>query len=580
MDYRAKIVHWLSGETGLAADKIDGWLEIPPQPTLGDYAFPCFQLAKTLRQAPPAIAARLAEQARAGLGEEVKAQAVQGYLNFFIDRQSYIGHVISRTLSAGDQLGASDEGAGQTVIVEFSSPNIAKPFHVGHAFTTILGHALYKIYDRLGYKVVRMNHLGDYGTQFGKLIVAYRLWGDEAALTHEPIRELLRIYIKFHDEAKLRPELETEARDAFRRLEAGEPAEKALWQHFRDLSLEEFSAVYQRLGVEFDNYNGESFYSDQIPAVVDMLRAKGLLIESNGAQVVPLEEYGLPPCIILKSDGTTIYASRDIAAVLYRISTYHFNKNIYVVGTPQALHFRQVFAVLEKAGVAEAKACEHVGFGLVKFPDRKLSTRSGDVIFLSDLLSESVDKTLDIIRQNAELRKTEMSEDEMRSIAEKVGLGAVVYTFLKNGRERDIVFSWEEMLDFDGDSAPYVQYTYARARSILRKAEAAGLLQSDGAIPSPADLAVLGNDEEFALAKLLDGFGDALHKAASVNEPYILVRQFTLLARTFNKYYNTESILGTEDVKIQKARLALLQAVCLAIRTGLDLVGIAAVERM
>ncbi|HAL74737.1 MAG TPA: arginine--tRNA ligase, partial [Clostridiales bacterium] len=441
-------------------------------------------------------------------------------------------------------------------------------------------HALYKIYDRLGYKVIRMNHLGDYGTQFGKLIVAYRLWGDEAALIREPIKELLRIYIKFHDEAKLKPELENEARDAFRRLEAGEPAEKALWQHFRDLSLEEFSAVYQRLGVEFDNYNGESYYSDQIPAVVDMLRAKGLLIESNGAQVVPLEEYGLPPCIILKSDGTTIYASRDIAAVLYRIHEYHFSKNIYVVGTPQALHFRQVFAVLEKAGVAEAKACEHVGFGLVKFPDRKLSTRSGDVIFLADLLSESVDKTLDIIRQNAELRKTEMTEDEMRSIAEKVGLGAVVYTFLKNGRERDIIFSWEEMLDFDGDSAPYVQYTYARARSILRKAEAAGLLRPDDTIPSPADLAVLGNDEEFALAKLLDGFGDAVHKAASLNEPYILVRQFTLLARTFNKYYNTESILGTEDVHIQRARLTLLQAVCLAIRTGLDLVGIAAVERM
>ena len=580
MDYRAKIVQWLSDETGISADRIDGWMEVPPQPALGDYAFPCFQLARTLRQAPPQIAIRLADQAAATLGTDIRAQPVNGYLNFFIDRRSYIGHVIQKTLAAGTALGASDEGAGKTVIVEFSSPNIAKPFHVGHAFTTILGHALYKIYDRLGYNVVRMNHLGDYGTQFGKLIVAYRLWGDEAALVREPIRELLRIYVKFHDEAKEKPGLEIEARNAFRRLEAGEPTEKKLWQHFRDLSLEEFSAVYQRLGVEFDNYNGESFYSDQIPAVVAMLRDKGLLIESNGAQVVMLEEYGLPPCIILKSDGTTIYASRDIAAVLYRIAEYHFDKNIYVVGTPQALHFRQVFAVLEKAGVAEAKNCEHVGFGLVKFPDRKLSTRSGDVIFLSDLLSESVEKTLEIIRQNAQLRNTDMAESEMREVAEKVGLGAVVYTFLKNGRERDIVFSWDEMLDFDGDSAPYVQYTYARARSILRKAETAGLVPSADQPDDQADLNILDSDEEFALAKLLDGFAEAVRKSAAVNEPYILVRQVTLLARTFNKYYNTESILGTEHEKLRQARLALLQAVCLAIRTGLDLAGIAAVERM
>ena len=575
MEYRAIIVQWLAGETGVTADQIDAWMEIPPQPTLGDFAFPCFQLARTLKQAPPRIAGELAEKAAVGLDATVRVQVVGGYLNFFIDRARFISHVVERTLLAGDQLGASDEGADKTVIVEYSSPNIAKPFHVGHAFTTILGHALYRLYDRLGYQVVRMNHLGDYGTQFGKLIVAYRLWGDEDALKREPIKELLRIYVRFHEMAKEKPELEEEARVAFRNLEAGSSAEKALWQHFRDLSLEEFAAVYRRLGVEFDNYNGESFYSDQIPAVASMLREKGLLVESEGAQVVTLEEFGLPPCIILKSDGTTIYASRDIAAVLYRIEKYQFHKNIYVVGSPQALHFRQVFSVLEKAGVPESKDCVHVGFGLVKFPDRKLSTRSGDVIFLSDLLGESVDKTLEIIRHNAELRSTDMAEDEMLEIAEKVGLGAVVYTFLKNGRERDIVFSWEEMLDFDGDSAPYVQYTYARARSILRKAEAAGLLPDKTGMPD-----VLDHDDEFALAKLLDGFGDAVRRAAALYEPYILVRQVTSLARTFNKYYNTESILGTGDPVVRQARLNLLQAVCLAIRTGLDLVGIAAVERM
>jgi arginyl-tRNA synthetase len=575
MDNRTWIVSWLAGKTGAETGKIAEWLEIPPQASLGDYAFPCFQLAKSLRRAPQDIARQLADLA-SELAFVEKVQPVGGYVNFFLNRKTYIGQVIRQTLDAGDRLGSSSEGQEKTIIIEYSSPNIAKPFHVGHAFSTVLGQALYRLYDHLGYPTVRMNHLGDYGTQFGKLIVAYRLWGDEAALQQDPIREMLRIYVRFHEMASEKPELENDAREAFRRLEAGEADEIRLWQHFRDLSLMEFSQVYQRLGISFDNFNGESFYSDQIPAVVALLQAKGLLVESQGAQVVMLDEYNLPPCIIIKSDGATIYASRDIAAVLYRIANYHFAKNIYVVGTPQSLHFQQVFAVLEKAGVAEAANCLHIGFGLVKFPDRKLSTRSGDVIFLSDLLDESVDKTLEIIRQNAQIRQTGMEESEMLTIAEKIGLGAIVYTFLKNSRERDIVFSWEDMLDFDGDSAPYVQYTYARARSILRKAEEAGLITG----MEKADLQVLGNDEEFALAKLLDGFSDAIKKAVQVNEPYILVRQVTLLARTFNKYYNNESILGTADLTVQKARLALLQAVCQGIRTGLDLVGIAAVERM
>ncbi len=576
MDYRAAIAKWLADRTGLEQDRIDRLIETPPQPEMGDFAFPCFRLAKTLRQAPPKIAADLASEAGASLDSSVRVEVVSGYLNFFVDRKSFIAGAISDTLQAGDHLGRSDEGLGKTVIVEYSSPNIAKPFHVGHAFTTILGHALYRIYDRLGYNVVRMNHLGDYGTQFGKLIVAFRKWGDEAALKEHPIQELLRIYVKFHHEAEQDKDLENQARDAFRRLEAGEAEEKALWQRFRDLSLAEFSVVYERLGVSFDNYNGESFYSDQIPAVIDLLKDKGLLEESEGAQVVKLEDKGLPPCIILKSDGTTIYASRDIAAVLYRIKTYDFYKNIYVVGNPQALHFKQVFAVLEKAGIDQAKDCEHVGFGLVKFPDRKLSTRSGDVILLADLLRESCDKTLEIIRENQTIRQTDMDEQEMAQVAEKIGLGAVVYTFLRNGRERDIVFSWEEMLDFDGDSAPYVQYTYARARSILRKAADQGI-NLDAAY---ANLGLLDGDEEFAIAKLLDGFADALRRAAAANEPSILLRQVTLLARTFNKYYNTEPILGTPDENVRLARLALLQAVCQAIRSGLDLVGIQVVERM
>ncbi|NLV48021.1 MAG: arginine--tRNA ligase, partial [Clostridiaceae bacterium] len=565
MDFRLHIASWLATETSLSQEEIDAWIEIPPQPQLGDYAFPCFRLAKHLRRSPVQIADELARKAKDAVSDLHDVQAINGYLNFFVDRSSYNSSVLKRVLSAGDTLGMDTIGEGKTVIVEFSSPNIAKPFHVGHAFTTILGNALYRIYDRLGYKTIRVNHLGDYGTQFGKLIVAYRLWVDHEKLAASPIDELLRIYVRFHEEAKSNPELDEQAREAFRRLESGSIEEKALWQKIRDLSLKAFELIYERLGVSFDSYRGESFYSDQIPAVVQWLESKHLLTKSDGAQVVMLDEYGLPPCIILKSDGTTIYASRDIAAVLYRWEQYQFAKNLYVVGTTQALHFQQVFAVLDKAGLEAAKQCEHIGFGLVKFPDRKLSTRSGDVVLLSDLLQESVDKTKEIIRQNSLVRNVSMSDDEINAVAEKIGVGAVVYTFLRNGRERDIVFSWEEMLDFEGDSAPYVQYTYARARSILRKAD------MDESITEPVSesrLKRLTTDDEFALAKLLDDFDQTLQKAVKQNEPYLVIRYVTALARSFNKYYNHEPILKTDGAELRLARLNLVQAVCLTIRTA------------
>lgn len=576
MDIRTTIIDWLAAKTGMPAGQIDEWLEVPPQPSLGDYAFPCFRLAKELRRAPAQIAGELQQQNVAMIPSLDRLEAVGGYLNFFIKRSDFISQTVADVLKAGDKLGASDEGSGKTVLVEYSSPNIAKPFHVGHAFTTVLGHALYRLYDHLGYNTIRLNHLGDYGTQFGKLIVAYRRWGKEDELQKEPIRELLRIYVLFHEKAKNQPELEQEAREAFRLLESGGQEETELWQRFRDLSLQTFSALYERLGVSFDNYNGESFYTDQIPAVIDLLRQKSLLRESDGALVVDLDEYNLPPCIILKSDGTTIYASRDIAAVLYRDRTWKFDKNIYVVGLPQETHFRQVFAVLDKAGIEAAGKCTHVGFGLVRFPDRKLSTRSGDVIMLENLLDESVEKTLEIIRQNMALRQDSSTEEEMRAIAEKIGIGAVVYTFLKNGRERDITFSWEEMLDFDGDTAPYVQYTYARARSILRKAEARGISTD----LDSACLALLGSEDEFAISRLLDDFPHTIKRAVAAHEPYMVVRLVTALARAFNKYYNQESILGTGDDKLRLARLNLVAAVCRVIRTGLDLAGIQVVERM
>ena len=441
MDYRTEIAVRIAVATGLDAETTNGLIEVPPQKELGDYAFPCFALSKTLRKAPAFIASELATDPRLGASWIEKVESVGPYLNFFLDRGHVASTVLTAILESGIHYGDGDEGKGKTVIVEFSSPNIAKPFHVGHAFTTVLGNSLSRIYSKLGYRVVRMNHLGDYGTQFGKLITAYRLWGDEQALRSAPIKELLRIYVKFHEAEKDDPSLGITARENFRRLEEGCPDERALWEKFRDMSLKEFSAVYEKMGVSFDNYNGESFYGDRIPEVVKLLNEKGILTESEGAQVVMLDEYGLPPCIIIKSDGTTIYASRDLAAAMYRYDTYGFYKNIYVVGLPQALHFKQVFAVLEKAGLPYAGDCVHVGFGLVKFKNMKFSTREGNIVVLDELLDESISKTREIIKSNALIRDTGMSDEGFEEVALKVGIGAVIYTYLRAGRERDIVFS-------------------------------------------------------------------------------------------------------------------------------------------
>lgn len=577
MDFKKAVAEKVSGIAGLDLETVNRLIEIPPQEDMGDFAFPCFALAKTMHKAPNMIASELSasEELKADWLSRVEAKGP--YLNFFVDRGAFAKEVISQVLKEGLDFGKTDEGTGKTVVVEFSSPNIAKPFHVGHAFTTILGHSLSRIYEKLGYKVVRMNHLGDYGTQFGKLITAFRLWGDEEALEKAPITELLRIYVKFHEEEKNDPELTTSARENFKKLEDGCEEEVALWKRFRDLSLKEFNVLYERMGVTFDNYNGESYYSSLIPGIVDMLRDKGLLEESEGAQVVKLDDKKLPPCIILKSDGTTIYASRDLAAAKYRYDNYHFDKNIYVVGMPQALHFQQVFAVLEKAGMPFAKDCVHVGFGLVKFQNMKFSTREGNIVTLEDLLNESVAKTYEIIKANAETRNSDMSDEQLHDIAEKVGLGAVIYTYVKAGRERDIIFSWDTMLDFEGDTAPYLIYTYARTKSILRKAA------EQGFVPAEADSALLNKlsgDEEFACVKTIADLPDAIRKAAASNEPFMLARQVSQIARAYNRFYNNCSILSGEDEEQKRARLALCQSVCDSIELGTYLLGISVVDQM
>ena len=582
MDYKDLIASNLHDVTGLDKEQVMGLIEIPPKLELGDYAFPCFALAKVLRKAPPMIANELKDSPELVKGFEgaVTVDAAGPYINFRIDRGVLAKTVVSEIISEGDQYGNRNIGEGKNVIIEFSSPNIAKPFHVGHAFTTILGNSLSNIYTRLGYNVIRFNHLGDYGTQFGKLITAYRLWGDEQAMQDNPIDELTRIYVKFHDECKVseerEKELEDTARDNFRKLEEGEEEEVALWKRFRDLSLEVFEKTYNRMGIKFDNYNGESFYSSRIPAVVKMLEDKGLLEESEGAKVVKLEDEGLPPCLVVKSDGTTIYASRDLAAVLYRHEEFNFYKNIYVVGLPQQLHFRQVFAVLKKAGYDFADDCVHVGFGLLKFKDNTaFSTRAGNIIKLDDFLDKTTEKTAEIIRKNSELRGGDMTDEQIAEVSEVVGLGAVTYTYLKAGREKDIFFDWDDMLDFEGDTAPYLIYTYARIKSILRKAADSGI--AGGSIESAANLTA---EDEYAVIRSLADFKDAVVKAAESYEPFMISRQIALIARNFNRFYNNSRILNVEDEALRDARLKLCEAVADCLKSGLDMLGIGVVEKM
>ncbi|KRU27660.1 arginyl-tRNA synthetase [Clostridium sporogenes] len=563
MDYKNIVAERIKENTELEVDLIEKLIEIPPKKEMGDYAFPCFQLAKTFRKAPNLIAEELKEKINKEGFEKVVT--VGPYLNFFVDKTILIKDVLEKVLSEKEKYGSSKVGEGKNVVVEYSSPNIAKPFHIGHLFTTAIGNALYKILSFQGYNCIGINHLGDWGTQFGKLISAYRRWVDEEALEKDAIGELLRIYVKFHEEAEKDPELEKEARLNFKRLEDGSEEETELWNRFKDLSLKEFNKVYDMLGIKFDSLAGESFYSDKMDAVVQEIDDKGLLVDSNGAKVVMLDEYNMPPCMIKKSDGATIYATRDLAAAIYRKKTYDFHKCIYVVGTPQALHFKQVFTTLKLMGHDWADDCKHVGFGLVKLANKKLSTRNGDVVFLEDLLNQSVEETLKIINEkNPNLKNKE-------DVAKKLGIGAVVFTYLKNNRERDIVFDWKEILSFDGETGPYVEYSYARGKSILRKA---------GELTGEADYSKLSSKEEFELAKLLGGFNDAIMNAIDKLEPAMVTRYVIEVAKAFNKFYNAHGILNAEDNDVKLARVKLVEATCQVIKNALNLLGIDVVEEM
>ena len=554
---------WPEAQGLPTAEELRGLLAVPPDSAMGDYAFPCFRLAKSLRMAPPKIAEALCEK---WSHEDVaRVEPVNGYMNFFLNRENFARETMEELIAKGEKFGSSDLGAGKTICLDYSSINIAKRFHIGHLSTTMIGHSLRRIFEFLGYNTVGINHLGDWGTQFGKMIYAYKTWGSREEVEKGGVDELSRLYVKFHDEADHDPALEDEGRAWFKKIEDGDPEALEIFTWFKEMTLKDAARVYDMLGVSFDSYAGESFYVDKTDAIVAELRQKGLLTQSEGAWVVDLSEDNMPPCLILKKDGTTIYATRDLAAAKYRQDTYHFDKCLYVVAYQQDLHFRQVFRVLDKMGYDWAKNCVHVAFGMVSFGGEALSTRKGNTVHLDDLLEQAQQKALDIINE----KSPDLPEKE--KVARQVGIGAVIYADLSNNRIKDIDFRWENALNFDGETGPYVQYTHARCCSVLRKAAEMNL-------PAP-DWTALTDDEAQSLLRLMSRFPDVIQEAAEKYEPSMITRAVTDIAQAFNKYYYEHRILDGDPAQAA-ARVALTGATAALIKTGLYLIGIEAPERM
>ncbi len=564
MDIKQNIAKTIAANVGADAAELCEWLETPPNPDMGDVAFPCFKLAKTMRKAPNMIAASLAP----ALGEIngiSRIEPMGGYINFFADKTSFARTTLERVLDEGARYGGSDVGSGKTVCLDYSSINIAKPFHIGHLSTTAIGNALRRIYDHIGYKTVSINHLGDWGTQFGKMILAYKLWGDKETVEKGGVRAMMQLYVRFHDEAEKDDSLNDSARAWFKRIEQHDPEAVEIFEWFKAITLKEVGKTYDLLGIKFDSYAGESFYEDKMQPVIDELREKHLLKVDNGASIVDLSEYSMPPCLILRSDGATLYATRDLAAAIYRKNTYDFDKLLYVVAYQQSLHFKQIFKVLELMGKDWVKDCVHVSFGMVSLTDGTLSTRHGRVVFLEDVLNAAIEKTLDVIKE-----KSPDLEDK-ETVARQIGVGAVVWGVVYNGRIKDIVFSWDKALNFDGETGPYAQYTHARCCSVLRK--------SGGYDRAKIDYSALSAEASSALVKAIAEFPAAVSEAAEKYEPYIISRSVINVCSCFNKFYYDNRIMD-ENEGVRNARLALTDAARNVIKTGLYLVGLEAPEKM
>lgn len=549
---------------GLSMDEVMGLIEIPPKPEMGDFAFPCFRLAKTMKKAPQIIASDI-KDAIGNVDFLDEIQVLGAYLNFFVNKETFVKSMIDKAMN--ENFGGSDMGNGKTICIDYSSPNVAKNFHVGHLRTTIIGNSLYKIYSKLGYNVVRINHLGDWGTQFGKLIVAYKAWGNEETVKENGIAELMRLYVKFHEEAEKNPELNDQARAWFNKMENGDEDALKIWQWFKDISLIEYKRTYNLLGIEFDSYNGESFYRDKTTAIVDKIQSANLLTESEGAKIVDLSEYDMAPCLILKNDGSSIYATRDLAAIFYRKETYDFVKCLYVTGQEQKLHFSQVFKVVELLGNDWAKEqLVHIPYGLVSLEGAKLSTRSGNIIYAEDILLEAISKIRAIIEEK---NPNIPDKDET---ARMIGVGAVLFNDLYNQRIKDVSFKWEKLLNFDGETGPYVQYTYARCASILRKVE-------NYSPDKNIDCSLITDSEAIDLLKEISRFPKVILDASEKYEPSIVARFAVDVAQAFNKYYNACRI-NVEEEDLRNARVTLVYLTKKTIKDALLLLGIQCPEQM
>ena len=563
------------GEGLLSADEIFTMLEYPPDNSMGDIALPCFRLSRTLRRSPVQIAEILAENVKCD--EFSSVSALNGYLNFKISHTAFASRVVADVTKLGDKYGSPMNGVGKKVVLDYSSPNVAKPFHIGHLGTTVIGHSLKLLHEFAGYDCFGINYLGDWGTQFGKLIVAYKLWGDKETIEKGGVDELVKLYVKINNEIKREEDesiaanpdgkktspLADESRREFTALEHGNEENLALWRWFVSVSLEEYQKTYKQLGIEFDSYKGESFYTDKMPAEVQKLRDMGLLEIDDGASIVNLDKWNMPVCLILKRDGSTLYPTRDIAAAVYRKNEYKFDKAIYVTAAQQSLHFAQWFKVVELMGYDWYDQLVHVPYGTVSVNGMKLATRTGNVVLLKDLFAEAIERVAEITKEKHPDPK------ECLEIAEKVGVGAVVFYYLSNNRMRDINFMMEDALSFEGNTGPYVQYTYARTCSVLEKADIKGEM-------TDAEL----SDVEFELAKCISVFPERINAALNDYEPSIVTRYILDLAAAFNRFYHECKIVGCEDEKLKSSRIALTKATNQVLRTALHLICMQSPEKI
>lgn len=568
INFKEIIAKNIADAINLKEEEIESYIEIPKDSENGDYSFPCFRLAKELRKAPPMIANDIKEKIECDNSVITKIDVIGGYLNFYINKE-LIAKEVLKEIAQNERYGSSQIGNGKNIVIDYSAPNIAKPFHIGHLRSTVIGGALYNIYKYLGYNTIGINHLGDYGTQFGKLIEGYKLWGKEYDIENDPINELTKIYIRINQVCKEDEKVLEQCRMNFKLLEDGDPYCKEIWEKFRKLSLKEFEKVYKLLGSKFDSWNGEAFYSDKMPEVLQILQKTGKLVESQGAQIIDLEEQGIhTPCIIQKSNGSTTYATRDLAAILYRSRTYDFDKALYVVSYEQTLHFKQVFEVAKLLGIDEkyTKGLKHVPFGMVSLPNGKMSTREGNIVKLEELLDEA------ILRAGKIIEEKNPNLENKEEVAQKVGVGAVIFNDLSNSRIKDEIFDWNQILNFQGETGPYIQYTYVRTKSVLEKIEK---MPEIGEIKFENLLEKSAQD----IIKLIYNFENTLEQVTEKEEPSILSRYLIDLAKAFSTFYNDNKIL-VDDKDVQNARIYLTSAVGKILKIGANLLGINMPDKM